>query len=356
MKSLVKPVFRAVCAVVLCCSCSGSPGVSQEQPGQRLAEPLWVSSPSSVYDEGRYVSAVGFGADRSQAEKSALGSLTAIFGQTVQGETKASYRYSEAVDGGIFDSAENREIENAVKTSFVMDALIGAEIRDYWFDGVDTHYASAVMDKIKCGMQYSELVESNERVIRNLTELSQDRRNTLEAYARYSLAATIADANGVFVNVLSVLNPASAAAMRTTMKRGEDYRLAQVEIARNIPIDVVVEGDQGSRVRSAFAGAFSAAGFGAGAGSSPYRMVVSLSLSPIELPGNSNKFIRYAVSGKLIETKTGNEVFPFSISGREGHLSQSEAENRAIRVIEQKIRESFSAEFSAYLESLSAGV
>jgi hypothetical protein len=308
-----------------------------------------------VYDEGRYVSAVGFGGDRAQAEKNALGSLTAIFGQTIQGETRASYRYSEAVSGGILNSGENREIENAVKTSFAMDSLIGAEIKDYWFDGVDTHYAVALMDRLKCGMQYNDLVESNERIIRDLTNLPQDKRNTLEAYARYSLAATIADANGVFVNVLSVLSPASAAAFRSTLKRGEDYRLVQGEIARNIPIDVAVDQDRDHRVRSAFSGAFSAAGFGTGSGNSPYRMVVSLSLSPVELPGNSNKFVRYIVSGKLIEVKTGNEIFPFTISGREGHLSQSEAENRALRVIDQKIRDDFAAEFAAYLERLSAG-
>ncbi|MDR1211771.1 MAG: LPP20 family lipoprotein [Spirochaetaceae bacterium] len=332
-------------------SCAGTPAAG---PNQRLAEPLWVSNTSSVYDEGRYISALGFGGDRAQAEKNALGSLTAVFGQTVRGETRASYRYSEAVNEGILHEEEDREIENDVKTSFAMDTLIGAEIRDYWFDGVDTHYAVAVMEKLKCGMRYNDLVESNERVIRNLTDLPQDRRDTLEAYARYALAATIADANGVFVNVLSVLNPASAAAFRTTLKRGEDYRIVQGEIARNIPIDVVVDQDRDDRVRAAFAGAFSASGFGTGSGNSPYRMTVTLSLSPVDLPGNSNEFVRYIVSGKLIEVKTGNEVFPFTISGREGHLSLSEAENRAIRVIEQKIRDGFGAEFAAYLESLSA--
>jgi hypothetical protein len=307
-----------------------------------------------VYDEGRYISALGFGGDRAQAEKNALGSLTAVFGQTIKGETRASYRYSEAVDEGIFNAEENREIENAVKTSFAMDTLIGAEIRDYWFDGVDTHYAVAVMEKLKCGIRYNDLVESNERVIRNLTDFPPERRDTLEAYARYGLAATIADANVVFVNVLSVLNPASAAAFRTTLRRGEDYRIIQGEIARNIPIDVAVDQDRSDRLRAAFAVAFSLAGFGTGSGNSPYRMEVSLSLSPLDLPGNSNVFVRYIVSGKLIEMRTGNEVFPFTISGREGHLSTGEAENRALRVIEQKIRDDFGAEFAAYLESLSA--
>jgi hypothetical protein len=83
-------------------------------------------------------------------------------------------------------------------------------------------------------------------------------------------------------------------------------------------------------------------------------MEVSLTISPMELPGNSNKFVRYAVSGKLIEVKTGREIFPFNISGREGHLSRSEAENRAVRVIEQKIKDDFGSEFAAYLEGLSA--
>jgi hypothetical protein len=311
-----------------------------------------VSSPSSVYEESRYISAVGFGRDREEAEKNALGSLTAVFGRRVSGETRASYRYAEAVSEGMLE--ENREIESAVKTSFEMDALIGAEIRDYWFDGLDTYYASALMDRLKCGMLYNDLIESNERIIGNLVDLPQDRRNTLEAYSRYGLAAAIADANTVFLNVLSVLAPASAAAGRALMPRGEDYRLAQAETARNIFIDITVDQDRDDRIRAAFAGAFFAAGFGAGTGNSPYRMELSLLLNPVELPGNDNKFVRYTVSGKLVEAAAGKELFPFALSGREGHLSYSEAENRALRVIEQKIRDDFSGEFTAYLEGLAS--
>jgi hypothetical protein len=294
---------------------------------------------------------VGFGRDREEAERNALGSLTAIFGRTVSGETRASYRYAEAVSEGLLE--ENREMESAVKTSFAMDSLIGAEIRDYWFDGLDTHYASALMDRLKCGILYNDLIESNQRIIEGLVALPRDRLNTLEAYSRYALAADIADANAVFINVLSVLSPASAAAGRALQPRGEEFRLAQVETARNIVIDVAVDQDRDGRVRAAVAAAFAAAGFGTGSGG-PYRMELSLLLSPVDLPGTSNQVVRYTVSGKLLETATGREIFPFTISGREGHLSQSEAENRALRVIEQKIRDDFGGEFTAYLAGLSA--
>ncbi|QQO09305.1 LPP20 family lipoprotein [Breznakiella homolactica] len=340
--------------ILMILALGGCASTPQPEKTGRLAEPQWVSSPSSVYDESRYISAVGYGLDRASAEKSALGALTAIFGQSVQGETKASYKYSEAVADGFIDSSENSEIESAVKTSFAMDSLIGAELKDFWFDGVDTYYSIAVMDRPKSSMLYSDLIESNQRVIRDLVSVPEDQRYTLDSYARYSMAATIADASTVFMNVLSVISPASAAVYRSEVRRGDDYRLECLTIAQNTPIAVSVDNDSAGRVRAAFSQSISDTGFKTGGSGSPYTLDVSLSFTEVVLPENPNKFVRYVVNAKLVENATENVLFPYSLSGREGHASLSEAENRAVRTIEQKILESYGAEFEEYLNQLSS--
>jgi hypothetical protein len=346
--------FKAALALTLMIAALGSCAGTQEREQAAAAGPEWVYAPDSVYPENRYVSAVGYGADREQADKNALGSLVAIFGQNVQGETQASYRYSEAVAGGLIDMREGSEIDSAVKTSFAMNTLIGAEIKDRWSDGT-THYAIAVMDRMKSGMLYSDLIESNRRVIQNLTDLPEADRYTFDAYAQYELAAAIADANTAFVNVLSVLSPASASAFRNELRQGDDYRLEARRVSQNIPVALTVDNDRNGRIRGAFAAVLSGEGFRTGGtGGARYTLDVAVSLSEAELSQNPNKFVRYHIDANLRDTQTGAVLIPFSLNGREGHASLSEAEVRAIRVAEEKIRESYGDALRSYLTHLSS--
>ena len=60
-------------------------------------EPAWVNDPYRVFSRERYVVAVGYGANRAEAERRALAALTSLFGQSVQSEFSAVTAYSEAV-------------------------------------------------------------------------------------------------------------------------------------------------------------------------------------------------------------------------------------------------------------------
>jgi hypothetical protein len=339
---------------VLAAGCASAPRAAAREELDR--GPDWVYNTAAVYPEDRFVSAVGYGPDRETAEKNALGALVAVFGQTVEGETTAAYRYSQAVSEGLIgpkarDMEEQTEIDSAVKTSFAMDALVGAEIADRWVDNQDTHYAVAVMERIRGGLLYGALIDANEAVIRDLTDLSGEELNTLDACARYNLAGTVADANALFMNVLSVLNPASALALRDESRSGEYYRLRAGEIAQNIPIEVQVDGDRAGRIGAAFARALTDTGFRIGSAPSRYVLEAVLSLPEVDLPQNPNKFVRYIVDAGLRDTVTGQILFPYNINGREGHTTLSEAENRAIRAAETEILASYAEALSSWLAS-----
>ncbi|MDR1949895.1 MAG: LPP20 family lipoprotein [Spirochaetaceae bacterium] len=339
-----------LCVLLLAAGCAGTPRavVSETAKG-----PDWVYNTAAVYPEERFVSAVGYGLDRESAEKNALGGLVSVFGQTIQGETTATYTYSQALVSGLIDMGERSEIDSAVKTSFAMDTLVDAEIADRWVDNKDTHYAVAIMDRSGCELLYRGLIGTNEGIIRNLTDIPGEDRNSLEAYARYDLAATVADANAVFRNVLSVLNPASAIVSRDGLRTGEYYRLQAREIVQNIPVEVRVDRDVAGRIGAAFARVFSDTGFRTGGASSRYVLDVAFSLPEVELPQNQNKFVRYVIDANLRDTATGQVLFPYNINGREGHATLLEAENRAIRAAEEKIRSSYSEALASYLTRIS---
>jgi hypothetical protein len=315
-------------------------------------EPAWVASPDSVFDRRNYIAAVGYGSERVTAEKNAFANLTALFGQSIQGELAVVTRYSEAVVNGVVSASENTDASNAIKTSVELKSLVGAEIRDYWYDGKSVHYAAAVMERAKTALLYKDMIRSNENIIAGLITMTNAEKNTFNGYSRYRLAGTIADANRTFANVLYIVGAEGTGIDIGSMKKGDDYRLEAANITGNIPIQISVTGDKADRIRGAFASALNSQGFKSGGKNSRYTLDTSVVLSPVELPNQQNKFVRYTIEARLIDSTTGGVLFPYNINGREGHTSSPEAENRAIAAAERKINGEYGKLLASYLDSL----
>jgi hypothetical protein len=329
-----------------------SPGPQQNSAAPR-AEPAWVASPESVFSKTIYVAAVGYGAERALAEKNAFANLAALFGQNISGGQTVTSRYSEAVLNGAVDRwQENTAITNVIKTSAELQSLVGAEIRDYWYDGRTSHYAVAVMEREKTAVLYADLIRSNERIIAGLTSISAAERNTLDAYSRYRFAGTVADANRVFANVLSIVGSANAGINPGDTKEGDDYRLEAANIAKTIPIAIKVNNDRSGRIQGAFAAAVNKAGLRGGSNGARYLLNADISFSPVELPNQANKFVRYTLDARLTDTSSGDVLFPYTMSGREGHLTAAEAENRAVIAAERQINEKYGILLAEYLSAL----
>lgn len=353
--SAIKGCVLTVAAFALAVSvaaCASDPAVKDGSgKSPKTPEPAWVANPGAVYPEAKFVSATGYGPDRDTAAKTALGSLIAIFGQNVSGATTMSTRYAEAVKSGAIEVTEDFAMNRDVNSTFALDTVVGAEIKDTWDDG-KTYYAVAVLDKAKASITYANLIEKNEETIKKLTDIPPGERDTLDAYARYDLASAVADTNVKFLNLVSVINPAQAAAKRGTVSNGDSLRLECLRIAQNIPIGIVVEGDRDGRIAAAFAAVISDAGFKSGGKNSRYVLSATMALSPVELANQTNKFARYALDSKLTDTATGSVLLPYGSSAREGHATMSEAENRAFRTAEQKIKTDYPLALSGYLTQL----
>jgi hypothetical protein len=320
-------------------SSTAKPDITRDKAGK----PSWVDRPESAYDERYYIARVGTGGSRRQAEAAALGNLTGYFGQSVRADLAAVEVYKQQVTKGSVDISSSAEAVQAIQISSSMESLIGAEINDVWDDG-KTYYAVAIMDKAKVIPVYQGLINANLGLIDRLTNIPEAQRTTIETVAAYRTAAGIAGANSVFVTVLYLLGGPD---IRSGLKSGDDYIYEADNVARLIPVNVVVENDSEGRIRSAFAGVLSGAGFRTGNNSSRYVVRARLGVSPVDLPNQPNKFSRFVLDADFTD---GNTVlFPFNINGREGHTSQSEADQRAIRRAEARVKEEYGKVLQDYL-------
>jgi hypothetical protein len=316
-------------------------------PSGNGAEPAWVSDPYNVYNRAAYIAAVGYGPARDTAEKAALTNLTSIFGQSISSESQTNYTYSQAVEASSSAWEEKSDLSQAVKTSVSMDTLIGAEIKDVWRSADGTYYAAAVMDRAKTSLIYSELIQQNLVTIAALTNLAQGEKESFEGFINYYRAAALADANQVFANVWNVISPGSMAG--ENLKTGNDYRVEAAGIAKNIPIAVTVENDRQNRIRGAFSGILSSAGFRTGGNDSRYVLKASFAMEELSYLNNPYRWIRYVIDANLIDSSTGAVLFPYNINDREGHTSLAEAENRAVRSAENAIKNNYMTVLGSFL-------
>jgi hypothetical protein len=315
------------------------------------AEPGWTRNPYTVYDRNTYFAATGHGADRQEAERSALAALTAIFGQSIQAELNTMSTYTEAVSRGVVQVSQNATVQEAIKTSAALDALIGAEIGDVWDGGKNIVYAVAIMNKAKTAILYTDLIRSNQRSISDLITMPDAEKNSFDGYARYQLAAAIADVNRPYANILSLVGN-TAGIDPGSLKNGDDYRLLAVNITKAIPIAVAVTNDRFDRIRSAFASVFGAIGFRSGGANSRYVLNVTVTLSEAIFPDTTYKHAQYEVDANLTDTADGAVLLPFNINGREAHATLSEAEKRAVAAAEKTIKDNYGQLLSGYLASL----
>ena len=342
-------------ALLLFCTCASSNpaggGVSRGSASGGASggrQPDWVSDPYTRYDSQVNVAVVGRGSSRDQSEKDALGRLIAVFGQSIQVDEKVSTAYEEAVKSGVTASwSETTTVASTIATSASMDSLVGAETGETWDDGKGTFFTVAFLNKTKAFQIYSEIIRSNQAMINNLVNIPAAERNTLEGFARYQFAATIADVTASYANLVSVIGGNVQG-----LKSGNDYRLEAANITKVIPVGLRVQNDKSGRLQGAFAKAISDLGFRSGGTNSRYLLDVSVFTSPVTISGNPYNWTRIEVNANLSDTGSGTVLLPFSFNTREGHTSQGEADNRAYMAAEQKINEEYSTLLSDYLSKL----
>jgi hypothetical protein len=347
MHKVTKSLVVAI-AIASSLACAAAPKSPAAGPA-----PGWVLNPRETYPEAKYLAAVGNGPSRSEAETKAMSSLISVFGQSVTSSSTAVQHYSQAVKDGSIKVDKDFAVDETVNASFEYKLILGAEIKEAWYDGKSTYYALATMDKAKSSLAYNQLVGKNGETIKELTSVPEADKYSLEAFRRYSLAADIADVNGQFVNILSVLSPGAAAAAEA--KTGDKLRAEQLKIAQNLTFSVSVAGDRDDRIKTAISQVLAKSGFKMGeAATSRYAVAAKMDLSEVVLKGNDNKFARYVLDVQIKDIKTDAVLVPFSDNGRSGQATFAEAESRALRSAESAIKEKLGKAFAEYLATYTA--
>ncbi len=310
--------------------------------------PAWVDDPQSDYPSTVYISAVGSGKTRENAEKSAKVALCQVLGEKISSEQNTFQ--SENSYGETYAS-----IDVSTTEQVLVEKIVGIKIEKTFSSKGDSgteYYALAVLKKSEAVLYYSQKISSLDSEISTLISKAQGAQGTLRSIAMMNRALSLAEENEYNIEILS-----SIQGMRTGVSYGnvQNVRAKRATIDEGVRVFVNVAGDDSGRILSAFQEAVTNAGLTlARTGDFGYMLTAEISFEELDgtnLPdSNKYKYIRATISSSLASVDEKTVILPFDWSGREGHLSVQQAKFRAIQKITDEIAENYSEQLKDAME------
>jgi hypothetical protein len=332
-------------------SCAGSP-----QATGSGAPPLWVTDTARAYPDSEWLCVVEQDRDTRTAERAAVTRLAQVFRVDLHSVSTANREFAEAVGNTrgktVVVSSESKDFAQELVSTSTVEGLIGLQVESWTNPRDGRAYANARMNRRECSARYSAMIRENERVISQLKDEAVRNPETIDAFQMLNLAHSFAVVTDNLHSLLTVLDP-SAISRRPSYGSAEAVKSLANTAGRAIIVTVNVTGDDSGRIARAFTESLNSRGFRTtSAGENAYSLVASFALENVDLGSTQNRFVRYLL-GCSLRNKSGVEILSFSENGREGHATESEARQRAIRAAEGSIRSAgFAVQFDAFLASL----
>lgn len=315
-------------------------------------KPKWVDSPKSVYPESMYLSAVGSGNSRTDAENNAAANLAKIFRSEISASTSYQERYREIVSPKKTDtSTETKTQKNVqVKTS---QNLLNVEIGQTWTEPKTFRvYAVAYIHRLKTADILEQQIEENSQRIRNYLQEVAQTTDVWKLYSLYNVASVINMNSEELLSQLAIISPDTKELIQLGYNPDElKLNLGSWAKAVNFHIEVLGEGDEESfkKIHSMIAEVVTGNGWTV-SDVNAALLEANVILEEVEL-NQPQKFCRYSISINIYNLG-GNLMLSLSDSKREGHINMHEAKARVLRALNAKIKTEIPKQLNQYFDSL----
>jgi hypothetical protein len=344
--------FLAVLAALVLASCATTGGGAGA--AKNRVPPRWISDLKAVYPDGEWLAVMEQSETRQNAEAAAVNALARIFHTDILGVTNAYTEYTQTITSAkhkkITSFDESRAFAQNVTATASVSGLIGV-VTESAQDNSGTWWANARMNRAECAAVYEKTVRENEKIIAGLRSDAAAHPGTLDAYADLRFAVVVAEVTDDLQSKLAILDT-NAARRGVSYGNTDALRAEALNSARSVVIDVRIQGDDSGRLTKAITAFFTKQNFRVGP-NGEYAFPADYTVESVDLPNDRGYlYVRYAFQAALRD-RSGKDVFAWSENGREGHLSEAEARQRALRSLESAVTEGgFMRTFDNYLDSL----
>lgn len=296
----------------------------------------------------RFLSAVGLGDTRAQAEKAAASELAKVFESKIRVEDTLIERYTELMNdkGGSMSAQTDGSRQTTISSA---QTLYNLKYTEPTVDSRGLVTVVAYMDRRETAVVYLDKIGANSARVKFLSAEGSKAGDPVKRFAFLGAAATIGLNNRVLVDQLSIIHQAA----RKGVDLGYDQDALQkqaAEAAKDVGFAVKIKGDVGNKVGKLCEELFTDMGFVV---SDKPALTVdgTFTLEETDLGRTDAKFVRYDCT-LSVRDGAGNALATLVEKGREGHASTKEASARVLRTIKEKLQTELRRKLTAYFDSL----
>ena len=336
-----KITLFAMCMLIFL-SCASSPqkqitGVTTEKDA-----PIWLSDTTKAFPESDYLAAVGYAADRETSSAMAKSNLIKILKQRVEAITQVNQTYKNNL------TEQDRTIDTTVKTSSLIDEIMGLKIQETWVANDNTIYSLALLQKKETINYYKQLIMENEATINDYLSIVAENPVSFTGISACANALNIAYENDSCLEIISVLDYNTYEGITLDYESSSAIKVLMEKQNNLIYIGITVGGDSSNRLSTAFATSLNNMGFTAKDVSEsknstdiPYTLDVTLVFETLPKSEKSQNITVYFTLEANLKDSTGKIILPWSYIGKEAHVTESQAKQRAIYTIERLIENEY---------------
>ena len=311
------------------------------------SKPEWLKNPKAVYSEQMYLTAVGEGDSRSDAENMAAGNLARIFESNIKAEETVNQRYMELTKNDKTDFEEQTDVTKSVNIKS-QQTLFNIQYGESYTDDVGRIYAIAYLNRMKTAEIYENKINKNASRIDYFMGIADKSGDPILRYAAMNAASAVSFINELLLSQLIIIFPSAIDMLEINYNHDKIVKDTNAAAA-NVSCKITIQNDEENKIAIMLEELINDLGFVLSK-ESVLRIDGNIILEKTDLKRDL-EFIRYELQINVIDNKD-SVIVSMSEKGREGHVSASEAEARAIRTLSKKINKQLKKKLIAYFDGL----
>lgn len=296
------------------------------------------------YPESKYLSAIGEGDSRKDAEKNAMGKIALIFESKINTSQTLNEHYSEFSD----DEGSSLTYESSTKkrTNVSSDQnLLNVKYGKHSVDEIGNNFVVAYINRRETAAIYDEKIENANTDILSLETHANKADSKIKKYAALNRASKLMNENLGLMQQQTIISPYNPDFSDKVVTYNSIYR-KKGEVANSINF---VISDSDEDIVNSLSSIITSKGFKI-AKSGDFLISSSLKYEEVDL-GRKEIFYNWFMNIELMDANN-SIIFNFDKSGREGGISESAVYSRAKFTANKSLKKEFIAGFEKYLDSL----
>ena len=315
--------------------------------------PDWIDKESELYPSSRYLTGVGYSSDRQSAEDNARSEIAKIFYSDIHSRTSTFQEYLKTTSKSKEKVTERFDIEEITRVS-TQKVLSGVRIAQVFQQTKpdNAFYALAVLDRNQSAMILKHKIDELDIEIRRLINNAEKEVDRLSKIKILKQAIQQYILREAYDAEFRIVNKAGKGVPVNTSFNEIKNRFTTI-LLRDFLIFLSVKGDRAAEIHEALIEGLNRQGFSISEDFNRASVVArgNVEIRPIEFGAKEWKYVRWKVYFNLIDQKGGAIFGSVSKTGREGHISLSQAEDRAVRKAKKILTEDIADDITKYIFS-----